>query len=99
MRICETMHYRVSIDYILYKYNMVLREVVKIPGPDVLDAWGYLPTRTEWSSGTPRDKEFLLLLQINRVVFVLLYLINSLLINKLRMLDSEDKIYRIIAEH
>ena len=34
---------------------------------------------------TPRDQEFSLPLEINHVVFVLLYLINVLLINKLRM--------------
>ena len=31
---------------VLYKYNMVLREVVKITGPEVLDAWDYFPTRS-----------------------------------------------------
>ena len=36
------------IDYcaVLYKYNMVLREVVKITGPEVLDAWDYFPKRS-----------------------------------------------------
>ena len=33
------------------------------------------------SHPTPRDQEFSLLLEINHVVFVLLYLINILLIN------------------
>ena len=37
------------------------------------------------SSKGPGDQEFSLLLEINHVVFVLLYLINVLLINKLRM--------------
>ena len=64
---------------IVYKYNMVLREVVKITGSEVLDAWDYSRRQAEGSSlmhPTPRDQEFLLLLEINHVVFVLLYLIN-----------------------
>ena len=30
---------------LVYKYNMVLREAVKITGPEVLDVWDYFPTR------------------------------------------------------
>ena len=30
---------------VLYKYNMILREVVEITGPEVLDASDYFPTR------------------------------------------------------
>ena len=50
---------------VLYKYNVVLREVVKITGPV-----------SSLSHPTPRDQEFSLLLEVNHVVFVLLYLIN-----------------------
>ena len=68
---------------------MVLREVVQITGPEVLDACETTSRREAEGSSlthpTPRDQEFVLLLEINRVVFVLLYLINILLINKLKM--------------
>ena len=40
----------ILIDFVkqlLYKYNMVLREVVKITGPQVSDVWDYFPTRRE----------------------------------------------------
>ena len=37
-------HQNVSI--VCTSYNMVLREVVKITGPEVLDAWNYFPTRS-----------------------------------------------------
>ena len=49
------------------------------------------PSEAEGSSlthPTLRDQEFLLLLEINHVIFVLLYLINMILINKLRILES-----------
>ena len=57
---------------IVYKYNMVLREVVKITGPEVLDAKGmpyalfHTTSRREaegssLSHPTPRDQEFSLL--------------------------------------
>ena len=32
---------------VVYKYNMVCTEVIKITGPDVLDAWDYSPARSE----------------------------------------------------
>ena len=50
---------------ILYKYNMVLRKVVQITDPEVLDACDYFLIRN-----------FHLLPETNHVVFVLLYLIN-----------------------
>ena len=66
---------------VLYKYNMVLREVVRITGPEVLDAWDYFPKR-----------RILLLLEINHVVFVLLCLIN-ILTSKILIVDSFLKIF------
>ena len=56
---------------------MVLREVVKITGPEVLDAGcvRLLPAASRWEVVShikhPRDREFSLLLEINHV-FVLL---------------------------
>ena len=66
---------------------MVLREVVKITGPEVLDMRETISRHEAEGRSlmhpTPWDQEFLLLLEINHIVFVLLYLINILLINEI----------------
>ena len=40
--LCEA----IFVHQTIYKYNMVLRGVVKITGPEVLDAWDYFPTKS-----------------------------------------------------
>ena len=55
---------------------MVLREAVKITGPEVLNKRETTSRREAEGRSlmhpTPRDQEFLLLLEINHVIFVLL---------------------------